>query len=320
VPLPSQLKEAVEQEVARLQRANVARAAEQLTSDYKTGTFAGTLNSAEARAAYLVTRLPATFAACEQVLGEIARLKPDFAPESLLDLGAGPGTASWAAAQVWPGLREFALLEGNSDFAQLGRTLAKNSERLSRANWAIADLESTKELPSADVVVLSYAIGELTNASNVVSQAWNSAKRLFVVIEPGTPRNFAQMAQVRRGLISAGGHVVAPCPHDLECPMAATNDWCHFAARLERTSEHRRMKGGALGYEDEKFSYVAFAKRPWPKAQSRLVRHPRTHSGFIDLTLCVDDVLREQTVTRSQKEAFRAARRAKWGDEWRHVE
>lgn len=102
--------------------------------------------------------------------------------------------------------------------------------------------------------------------------------------------------------------------------MAASADWCHFARRLERTSEHRRMKGGALGYEDEKFSYLVLAKQMASKAESRIVRHPITHSGYIQLTLCTTTGLQQETVTRSKKEAFRAARRAKWGDEWRQLE
>jgi ribosomal protein RSM22 (predicted rRNA methylase) len=303
-----------------LPRPRVAAAAEWITADYKAGRFAGSLDSAEARAAYLITRLPATYAACETVFSEIVRLIPEFAPASLLDLGAGPGTASWAAAETWAGLREFTLIEGSHELAKLGRRLARASDRLQSADSVVADLRGARELPSADVVVLSYALGELTDPLGTVQRAWAATKKLLVLIEPGTPRNFEQVAVVRKQLIAQGGHVVAPCPHEMKCPMAAANDWCHFAVRLERTSEHRRMKAGALGYEDEKFSYVVFAKEPARRAEARIVRHPMTHSGFIRLTLCANGELREETVTRSQKEAFRAARRAKWGDQWRQLE
>lgn len=201
----------------------------------------------------------------------------------------------------------------------MGKRLATVSDRLQSAEWVVANLHDKREFASADVVVLSYSIGELTDALGTVRRAWTAANRLLVIVEPGTPRNFEQVVRVRRELIEMGGHVVAPCPNEMECPMAKAKDWCHFAARLERTSEHRRMKGGALGYEDEKFSYLVFAKEPLSRTETRIVRHPMTHSGFIQLTLCENGELREQTVTRSQKDAFRAARRAKWGDAWRQL-
>jgi ribosomal protein RSM22 (predicted rRNA methylase) len=320
VPLPSALRDAVQQELAGLDLSRVARAAERITADYKAGKFGKSLASPEARAAYLVTRAPATYAACFSAFSEIARLAPTFAPSSLLDLGAGPGTAAWAAAELWPSLQEFRLVEGNREFAEMGHRLAAASEELCVATWEVADLRSTQELPSADLVVLSYTIGELTDSTVVIRSAWNAARQLLVIVEPGTPRNFEHVAGIRRELIASGGHLLAPCPHECECSMATANDWCHFAARLQRTAEHRRMKGGALGYEDEKFSYLAFAKQPIARAQSRIVRHPMTHSGYIRLTLCTPHGLQDKTVTRSGKETFRAARRATWGDEWHQLE
>ncbi len=198
--------------------------------------------------------------------------------------------------------------------------MASRSVKLEHAQWQIANMDLLSELPSADLVVLSYAMGESSDTHAAVSAAWLAANQSLVIIEPGTPRNFEQIARVRRELIAQGAHVLAPCPHKNVCPMHVANDWCHFAVRLERTAEHRRMKGGALGYEDEKFSYLAFAKSPVEPAESRIVRHPRTHGGFIELTLCTSEGLQNRTITRSRRDLFRAARRAVWGDEWRQLE
>lgn len=312
--LPSELQSAIDRELTGLERSGLKRAVEQVTAEYKEGKFVSALSSAQARTAYLITRLPATYAANLFVFREIARRMPEFAPQSLLDLGSGPGTSAWAATETWNSIETFELIESNRELLELGKRLANGNAVLKGANWQQADLRSA-ELPSADVIVMSYSAGELTH-SEVVARAWQAAKELLVVIEPGTPKNFESVIRWRSELIQLGGNIVAPCPHREDCPMRRNGDWCHFATRLERSAEHRRLKGGELGYEDEKFSYLVFSKKPITLPNARIVRHPMTYSGYIRLTLCTEDELREQTVTRSQKEAFRAARRAKWGDSW----
>lgn len=309
---PAQLQAAIEREVGAVDRTRLASAAARITATYKEGRFHGALDSAESRAAYLITRLPATFAANLQVFREVAQFA-DLIPSSLLDLGAGPGTAMWAAREVWPSLPLFRLVENNANFLQLGKRLAGES---ADTEWFQSDIAQMPEFPASDLVVLSYVVGELKNPVNVVERAWAAARKALVVIEPGTPRNFAVIADLRRQLIELGGHMIAPCPHSQDCPMSAANDWCHFSVRLARSSEHRRLKGGALGYEDEKFSYLAFSKSPVQTNFARIIRHPLVHSGHIQLKLCTANGLQSRTVTRSEKQPFRAARNAKWGDRW----
>ena len=99
--------------------------------------------------------------------------------------------------------------------------------------------------------------------------------------------------------------------------MAAAGDWCHFSQRVERTSQHRQLKGGALGYEDEKFSYLIAAKNAAPSTGARIVRHPGKHSGHVKLALCTaQGQIENRTITRSSKEAYKRARKAEWGDLW----
>ena len=93
-------------------------------------------------------------------------------------------------------------------------------------------------------------------------------------------------------MIEAGGFTVAPCPHDLPCPLPPA-DWCHFAVRLPRSKLHRRAKGVELGYEDEKFSYaVLSAESPCAKAAARIIRQPQTRSGHVNLVTCEPDGIR----------------------------
>ena len=49
---------------------------------------------------YAASRLPACYAVVWRVLDELDMRVTDFRPESMLDFGAGPGTAIWAASEV----------------------------------------------------------------------------------------------------------------------------------------------------------------------------------------------------------------------------
>src|SRR5258708_21955953 len=100
--------------------------------------------------------------------------------------------------------------------------------------------------------MVAYSLGESDDAS-LLRAAWYASRKALIVIEPGTVAGFECVRKVRDQLIALGAHIAAPCPHANPCPMTG-NDWCHFAARVERSSMHRRLKGGDLGHEDEKFS------------------------------------------------------------------
>jgi ribosomal protein RSM22 (predicted rRNA methylase) len=185
--------------------------------------------------------------------------------------------------------------------------------------WSKQDLRSGLTCEKHDLVVISYTLGELPQAAAdaVFAKAWKCAGKFLVVIEPGTRRGFAAINAARSALISNAASILAPCPHASACPMAVAGDWCHFSQRVERTSQHRQLKGGDLGYEDEKFSYVVATTTAVPPAGSRIVRHPRKHSGHVQLALCTPQGrIENRTVTRSSKEAYKRARKAEWGDSW----
>ncbi len=94
--------------------------------------------------------------------------------------------------------------------------------------------------------------------------------------------------------------------------------WCHEAVRLPRTALHRRLKGGQLGYEDEKLSYLAVTFDPLlPKVvpPCRIVHAPRNRHGHTHLVLCTFRGCLEPTIiSRKYKELYRMAREAEWGD------
>ena len=80
--------------------------------------------------------------------------------------------------------------------------------------------------------------------------------------------------------------------------------------------QHETPYDEELGYEDEKFSYVALAKTAVARAQARIIRRPEQRPGLIQLVVCRGDSTQHEKVTRRNPGAFRSARKAQWGDEW----
>lgn len=279
------------------------RAAAALSERYREGKPTR-LTSDDQLTAYLVTRMPATYAAARAALDEL----PDLAVSSVLDIGAGSGAASLAARERFGSAREFTLVERDPSLADAAE------EFLPGARVLPADVTTLGDLPPHDLVIAAYSLGEIE--SNLVSRLWAAARVALVVIEPGTPQGSERIAGIREQLLESGAHMAAPCPAAMPCPLGDT-DWCHFAARVERTSLHRRLKDGGLGYEDEKFSYVAVTREPVALSGTRVLRHPRHHPGLIELELCTPAGTRKERVTKRDKERFRAARKAEWGSLFR---
>ncbi len=209
-------------------------------------------------AAYAAYRMPATHAAVSRVLRYVLEVVPDLAVRSLVDVGGGTGAAAWAVAEAFPEVAALEVVDASGEALTLGRRIAAHGPPvLAAARWTVTDLAAGRPLPQADLATISYVLGELPGdlPGRVVDAAGRCAS-VLVVVEPGTPRGFAAVLAARTRLLEAGWHVVAPCPHEHACPLAAAGDWCHLAVRLDRTALHRRLKGGSLGHEDEKLAYV----------------------------------------------------------------
>lgn len=294
-PIPRPLRELIERKTADFKGAQLALAAEAISTAYRAG-LPPALTTAVARAAYMLTRVPATYAAMSRATAELP-----FEPDSWLDLGAGPGTTGWVAPC------DVTFVEQNN--AWTGTTPGR---------WIEADLRRLPPLDPHEAVSISYTLNELSAAERprLIAEAWRLATRALILVEPGTTDGFAHIRAARTQLIQLGAHLHAPCPHQADCPMKDP-DWCHFAVRLERTRTHRIVKGGDLSYEDEKYSYLIALKEPAAPAAARILRHPKIQSGLIELTLCTqNDGLQTARITKKDKDQWRAARKANWADPW----
>lgn len=307
-----------------------AHAVERLISNYRgrTPTAAPVLRDRADVAAYAAYRMPATFEAVRHALGALRDAAPHWVPATHVDIGGGTGAALWATAATWAdGQRASTVYDWAEPALALGRALAADSDSaaLRAAQWQRRPIGAGFALPEpVDLITVSYVLGELTEADREgVVGAAAGAGRAVVVVEPGTPEGYGRVLRARDHLVAAGLTVLAPCPHSAACPIALGSDWCHFAARVSRSSLHRQVKGGSLPYEDEKFSYVA-AVTPDVAGRTpehRVVRHPQIRKGQVLLDLCsAEGELRREVVAKRHGPLYRAARDVAWGDAWPPVE
>ncbi|XP_039117522.1 LOW QUALITY PROTEIN: rsm22-cox11 tandem protein 2, mitochondrial-like [Dioscorea cayenensis subsp. rotundata] len=231
--------------------------------------------------AYVASRMPAVYSACHRVLKEVRQRLPGFSPTSVLDFGAGPGSALWAMREVWPrSLERVNLVEPSKSMQRAAQSLLGDLKNLplihSYDSIQALNRKLEKRDRAHDLVISSYALGEIPSLRDritIVRQLWDLTQDVLVLLEPGTPHGSKIIRQMRSYILwmakrksrkskitqsevpcsgksissevanlENDAFVVAPCPHDGRCPLENTSKYCHFVQRLERTSSQRAYK------------------------------------------------------------------------------
>src|SRR5262245_32386093 len=98
--LPPDLSSALDRLAHGKSRRELVQRAETISQRYRSAIGSrDAIRDADDALAYAFTRLPATYAATAAVLTAVRDAWPQFSPSSLVDAGAGPGTAAWAAVE-----------------------------------------------------------------------------------------------------------------------------------------------------------------------------------------------------------------------------
>lgn len=305
VHLPQDLRDALSTLADRLPGKDLARAAAALSSTRHSG-LPPRIDDESVRIALAITRIPPVYAAVSTCLEELP-----FSPESVLVLGAGPGASARAASDRFQP-STLTLIEPHPAWRDIARNLG-----LSHATWIESDLRKLALPAPHDLVLIPYSLDDLTprEQDRLLEEAWFVARRALLVVQPGTQPDFDSVRRFRSWLTGAGARLQAPCPHDAPCPVPQ-GALCHFSVRLDRSRAHRLALGGSLGFEDEKFSYVLALKEDPSPASARIVRPPAVRSHFIEIALCQPSGIERARITQRDRETWRAARKADWGDRW----
>lgn len=331
--LPIELRLASEKMAEGMSIKLMADSAGELSRRYMTesGTGKSLLTKSNEAVIYSLMRMPATFGAVSSALEQVCGAS-DFVPRSLLDTGAGTGAGSWAAAEMF-NLDKITCLERENAMETVGHALMKESSEkvLREACWIKADLtaeaveyERTGVVSEeADLVIASYVINEMApeDRARVVRWLFACAKKMLVIVEPGTPAGSENIRRIRNLLLDEGAYIAAPCTHMDMCHMK-NSDWCHFSCRVGRGKIHKLLKDGDAPYEDEKFSYIAVSREPVTGNgeekgclhHGRVLRHPLTEKGRIVLEICEKNGIVKKTVTKKDGELYKKAKKVHCGD------
>ncbi|WP_315718794.1 MULTISPECIES: small ribosomal subunit Rsm22 family protein [unclassified Bradyrhizobium] len=316
--LPAALKAALEAKLHGLSRQDAAARATRISDTYRGGGNSGAITTDADAIAYATVRMPATYAAVAASLNALMQASPDFAPGTVLDVGAGPGTASFAAAEAFSSLTSFNAIDANPALRTLALSLAEDGLRSRDLTYALGAARGLLDRAErADLAIASYMINELSDIErmSVVDLLWEKTNQTLLIVEPGTPAGYQRIIAARDQLIAIGAHVAAPCPHAAACPLI-TPDWCHFVQRLARSRAHRELKGADVPFEDEKFSFVAVTRQPvMHRPPARVLAPPMVTKIAATAKLCLaDGSAASVSIPRRDKVAFAAARRWDWGD------
>jgi ribosomal protein RSM22 (predicted rRNA methylase) len=348
--LPADLHAAIERTLAAVPAARWLREAQALSERYRgpRANAAPALATGAAQAlGYAALIMPATYAQLRGALAAAAARLPGWAPQTLLDLGSGPGTALWAAAAQWPSLRALTAWEREPAFLALGRELARDADMraVRQARWERVDLQAesgkrkaesdqpqsakqkaksdraastersnASSLERFDLVIVGHVLNELDDdtRAGVLDEAWRLTGGLLLIVEPGTPDAFAIVRSARDALLAQGARTIAPCAHDRPCPLEG--DWCHFPQRLWRPDFQRRARGAPSQWEDAKFAYAALARFP-PESPiwGRVIREPSFNKAYAEVTISVREGVRRYRALKRHRESFKLVKDLPWG-------
>lgn len=325
--LPNDLVAAIERALASVPAPRWIRAAQELSERYRGPRPANRqalATGADQALGYAALMMPATYAQLHGALAALAMRLPDWQPASMLDLGSGPGTALWAAAERWPSLRSLEAIEREPALIALGRTLAHDcaSSAVRGARWVQGDLTalarghgaSEVDIKKYDLVVLGHVLNELDPAQRAaaVARAWAQTAGVLLIAEPGTAAAFEVVRAAREALLAAGARTIAPCAHDAACPLAG--DWCHFPQRLWRPDFQRRARAAPSQWEESKFAYAAMARfAPGVPIWGRVIREPSSNKAFAEVTISSRAGVGRFRAPKRDRAAFGQVKDLAWG-------
>ena len=117
------------------------------------------------------------------------------------------------------------VLDGSADALALGARIGRHGPPpVASATWSRLLLGPGRRLPAGRPgrrQLPARRAGRAPARTRGRRGGGGGERPLVLVVEPGTPRGYAAVLAARSRLTAAGWHVLAPCPQDGACPVAA---------------------------------------------------------------------------------------------------
>ncbi len=246
----------------------------------------------------------------DAALSELSRLGWRPAAERILDWGCGTGIAARVVAR-WSGIREAGVFDRSPpamDFA---------AQALRGDGVAVRPRGDGTPVEPGTLLVVSHVAGELDAAALERLAGWAGGAEELIWLEPGSREISRKLGSIRAILQRAGHRFVAPCTHQLACPMFAPENerhWCHFFARPPTEifqsafwrEVSRRME---IDLRSLPYSFLAATRSgvpPRPEGTERLIGHPHELKAHCRLLGCGAAGLNERPLQkRDDPELYR---------------
>jgi ribosomal protein RSM22 (predicted rRNA methylase) len=312
---------------------DVARLSTLLTRE-REGLPAAYLRDEGLRKAYQAYFLPSNLSKIHKPLQELS-LHPRgvFAKAKLrvLDIGAGPGTASLGVLTFFsrqdkqPQL-EFTVVDQVAENLKLAEALFLSSGPEYPVEPLLTTIRSDIAEPGKyvqgqyDLIILSNVMNELfvrdeTRTAKRVGILQDILKRALtddgscIIIEPALRETSREMLEVRDGILEQGFHLYSPCLFSEQCPaLMNPKDWCHEDIPWDPPALVKEIdKLAGLRKDSLKFSYLVLRKDGLSLSDVfdpnifRVVSEPLVSKGKREFYLC--GVGERKLVMRQDKDA-----------------
>ncbi len=215
-----------------------------------------------AQQAYVFYYLPLNSLRVVRVLDHIQKDLDRIELKQVVDFGAGLATAARLLINDRYNLR---LIEHEMAPQKLVRQFDPQADRY---NWFQQPPLKSEIQASPTLSCFSYSLTEL---KELPAWAWES--RALLIIEPSTQQDGRKLMQLREQMLGQGYHILAPCTHQLPCPLLhqSKNDWCHDRVHtqlpewMHKIEDHLPMKNHTLTV-----SYIFAVQKKYAPKQNLL--------------------------------------------------